>query len=248
MIPPITPNSNVDDAEEPVPHHEEVRHSFEAEMDALRRDTVHLGTLVVENARRSAEAIHENDLGLAEEVVAADGEIDQRATNLERQLFEVMARQQPVAGDLRFLVSSTRMVYELERTGDLVVNCADALLRNEGFELSAASRGLLDRTAREAADILAKSLDCLADLDAETGAALEDDDDVVDEIVGEFFAGLGKESENHGLETAIQLSRVGRYLERIADHAVNIAEHVTFIVTGAFPEESHPPHPAPDEG
>ena len=166
--------------------------------------------------------------------VTSPNGVDPRA-ELARQLLEVMARQQPVAGDLRFLVSSTRMIYELERTGDLVVNCARALLRNEGLELTSHARGLLDRAAREAANILASSLDTLADLDAEAGARLEEDDDVVDETIGEFFGGLGKESETCGLDTVIELSRIGRYLERIADHGVNIGQHVHYIVTGTFP-------------
>ncbi len=225
-------------ATEPGPEREEIRHRFEESLDAVRRDSVALGSLVLENARRATEAMLNSDLGLAQRVVEADEEVNERYSELERRVFEILARQQPVAGDLRFLVSVTRMLYEIERTGDLVVNCATSLQRTEGFELSPATRGLLARVANEACRLWSRGLDVLADLDAEGGAGLEKEDDVVDDLVGEFFEILAAEAEMHGLETAIQMSRIGRYLERIADHAVNIGQHVTYIVTGSFPGDA----------
>ncbi len=220
------------------PHHDDIRQHFEEDLESIRRDTVRLGALVLENARRVAEAMLENDLDLGRQTVAADAEVDELASELERHVFETMARQQPVAGDLRFLVSITRMIYELERTGDLVVNCAKALAFGDGFDMSAQAHGVLARAARASAEVLALGLDSLADMDAELGARVDSDDDEVDDLVGEFYMLLPRESEAAGLENAISLSRVGRYLERIADHGVNIGQHVHYIVTGEFPGDA----------
>ncbi len=222
-----------------IPHHEEIRHHFDEDLDSIRQDTVRLGALVLENARRATEAMLENDLGLGARVAEADDEVNRLAHDLERHVFETMARQQPVAGDLRFLVSITRMVYELERTGDLVVNCAKALAHGDGFELSPQARGVLAQAAKASAEVLALGVDSLADLDADLGARLDSEDDRVDDLVGEFYTLLPRESDRGGLENAISLSRVGRYLERIADHGVNIGQHVHYIVHGSFPGEAH---------
>ena len=220
-------------------HHEDIRHRFESALDDIRRQTVLLGGLVLENTRRATEAMVENSLDLAHQVITADEEIDERYVELERRVFETMAREQPVAGDLRLLVSLTRILYELERSGDLAVNCAKAMVHNDGLGLSARLQTLLDRMSREAAQVFARGVDVLADMDAEAGAGLEAEDDVVDDLVGEFYTIIGQESELYGLENAIQLSRIGRYMERIADHGVNIGQHVTYIVTGAFPDDHH---------
>ncbi len=221
-----------------MPYHEEIRHHFDEDLDSIRRDTVRLGSLVLENARRATEAMLENDLELGSAVVEADREVDDLAHELERHVFETMARQQPVAGDLRFLVSITRMIYELERTGDLVVNCAKALAYGDGFEISARARGVLAQAARAAAEVFALGVDSLADLDPDLGARLDSEDDRVDDLVGEFYTLLPRESDTAGLENAISLSRVGRYLERIADHGVNIGQHVHYIVRAEFPGEA----------
>jgi len=221
---------------EPVPHSEEVRHKFEAQMAEERHGAVALGGLVLENQKRVAEAMLANDLELAKSVIDADDEVDAKYEELETAVFHTLALQQPVAGDLRLLVSLTRILYELERTGDLVVNCAKMLQRSEGFDLSPRLRGVLTTLTTEASALFARSLDALADLDGDLGAQLDADDDVVDETAGEWFEGMTEAAENHGVEGAILLSRIGRFQERIADHAVNIGQHVTYIVTGEFPE------------
>ena len=220
-----------------VPHHEAVRHRFEERLNQVRQDAVALSGLVLENARRAGEAMLDGNLDLAQQVIDADDEVDERYEELERSVFETLARQQPVAGDLRFLVAMTRMLYEIERTGDLVVNCAKAVVRSEGLTLTPHLRGLLSTLTTESSALWARSLDVLAELDAEGGAAMEAADDVVDEAASVWFQSMGEAAEAHGLENAILLSRLGRFLERIGDHAVNIGQHVTYIVTGSFPED-----------
>jgi phosphate transport system protein len=216
---------------------DDTRHHFDETLDAILRGTVELGALVHENLHRTTEALLENELDLAQQALEADDEIDAQYAALEHRVFEVMARQQPVAGDLRFLVAMTRVLYEIERSGDLAVNAAKGLIRREGYVLPADIHGLLARMSREAAQLFREGLDALADLDASASPRIEAADDVVDDLVGDLYTAIAQSSGDLGFDIAVELSRVGRYMERIADHAVNIAEHVTFIVTGSFPED-----------
>ncbi|MFH1104565.1 MAG: phosphate signaling complex protein PhoU [Actinomycetota bacterium] len=220
--------------------HRDVRHHFGESLEEIKAGILQLGGLVLENTRRTAEALLDNRLDLARAVIAADEEIDTRYAALEFRVFEVIARQQPVAGDLRFLVSITRILYEIERSGDLAVNCAKGLVRRDGYTLSPAVHSLLARMSRSSADLFQQSLEALAALDASAGERLNVADDEVDDLVGQLYRAIGERSDDLGFDTALELSRVGRYMERIGDHAVNIAEHVTFIVTGEFPKANVP--------
>jgi len=99
---------------------------------------------------------------------------------------------------------------------------------------SEATRQLAAETAR----VFGQGIDALAELDPELGKRLDDEDEVVDDLVDDFYNTLVPQAEQHGFEQAMALSRIGRYLERIADHAVNIGERVAFIVEGSFPDHS----------
>jgi phosphate transport system protein len=213
----------------------EIRHRFDAELDGIRHASVALGSLVLENATRLTEALLESRLDLAQQTIDADDQVDHAYIDLERRVFRVIALQQPVAGDLRFLISVIRIAHEIERSGDLVVNCAKGILRQQGFHLGSSFQSVLSRLCRGALDLFGRSIESLADLDPEAGQRLDHEDDVVDASVGEFYTLLATEAEGMHVDTAIELSRVGRYMERIADHAVNIGEHIGFAVTGIFP-------------
>lgn len=220
---------------DPSGHHDETRHHFTDILAEIRSGIVEMGALIVENARRAGVAIVENRLDLVPVVIAADDEIDARYAALEKLTFETMARQQPVARDLRFLVSATRILYELERSGDLVVHLAHVLDRIHAFPDSPHLRNLLERLVEESTSLLARSMDVFGAMDAAGGEQLDREDDLVDEIVAEFYREIGKESDAIGLEAGIALTRMGRFLERIADHGVNVGEHTTYIVTSEFP-------------
>ena len=219
-------------------HHEDLRSHFDAMLAEIRQGLVELGSLVTENLRRAGEAMREGRLELIAEVRAADEEVDRRYIELERRTFETLARQQPVATDLRFLVAATRILYEQERSGDLVVNCVNMLEREEGFPDIPSLRALLDRTVETTARIWAMSVDALAEMQPEAGIRVDRADDELDELISTFYTEIGSQSEAMGLESAIAMSRVGRFLERIGDHAVNIAENVTYILTAEFPNTS----------
>lgn len=220
-------------------HSDDTRRRFSEALDTALRNTVELGALVLDNVRRASEALLENRLDTARAVIEADLEIDHKYAALEYRIFEIMARQQPVAGDLRFLVSLTRILYDIERSGDLAVNCAKGLIRRDGYTLPPTIHSLMARMSRSSADIFHQGLEALAALDATAGERLNVADDEVDELVGELYSVIADRSDDMGFDVAVELSRVGRYMERIGDHAVNIAEHITFIVTGEFPQDAH---------
>lgn len=219
--------------------HDETRHHFDEALDEIKAGVVELGGLVEENLRRAGVAAGEGQLDLIPSVIAADEAIDRRYSELERLTFMTIARHQPVAIDLRFLVSATRLLYELERSGDLVVNLASTLERIHGIPSSPALQGLLERLFEESGAMLARSMEVFGAMDAEAGRSLDEEDDVVDDLVAEFYEEIGREGDAIGLEAGIALTRIGRFLERIADHAVNVGEHTAYVVTAAFPGHTH---------
>lgn len=217
----------------------DLRTGFDEILKEIQAGLVEIGSLVTENLRRAGEAMGEGRLELIPEVRRADLEIDRLYQELEHRTFETLARQSPVARDLRFLVATTRILYEQERSGDLVVNCVNMLEREEGFPELANIRALLSRVVDSSARIFADSVDAIADMDATAGPRLDIADDEVDTYVSRLYTEIGQEANNLGLETAIAMSRVGRFLERIADHAVNIAENITYVETSQFPDVHH---------
>lgn len=212
------------------------RHHFDDELAGAKQEAIRLGGLVLENIKRTSEAILENRLQLVSEVIQADDEVDRRYAVLLDHVFEVVARQQPVAGDLRFLITLTRIIHEIERSGDLAVNTVKALNRSAGFELPPKLRGTLARLCQDSAVIFAAAVDALADLDAEAGRALDDQDDEIDLRVDMLYEALLAQEDRVPRDIALELALVGRYMERIADHAVNVGDDVAYIVTGSFPK------------
>jgi phosphate transport system protein len=222
-----------------LPHdHQDGRHHFSEVLDEIHQGLVKMSSIVLENTRRAGDAMVEGRLDLVETVRDTDEQVNALYTHLERLTFETLARQQPVAGDLRFLVSASRMLYEIERSGDLAVNLVNILDREHGFGRHEAITPLLERMVTASCKVFALAVDAVADMTEDAGTVLDEADDEVDDLVAEFYAQVGRYSETIGLETAIAYSRVGRFLERIADHGVNLGENVTYIVTAAFPEDS----------
>ncbi len=215
------------------------RHHFEEQLHTIQQQLVTMGSLVLENVRLAGDAMVEDRLDLVEKVRDADNRVDEMYLETEKLTFGTLARQQPVAGDLRFLVAATRILYELERSGDLAYNCVKMLQRLYGFSQHAVITPLLEATVLASCKVFAMGIDALADLDPDAGTKIDEADDEVDDLVSRFYTVVGKHSAEIGLEQAIGLSRVGRFLERIADHAVNIGEHITYVVTAELPGESH---------
>ena len=215
----------------------ELRHHYDDELDAIRTSIIDMGILVLANIQKAGIVITENRLDEVAEVQAADLPVNERYRSCEAKVFQVLALQQPVASDLRFLVASTRIVYEIERSGDLAVNLVTALARIDGIPADPMLESLLAQLAQESATVFGQGIEALATMDSEIGTNAEESDEVVDDLTASLYKAVTARQDGLGLEAAVALFRMGRFFERIADHGVNIAENVTFMVTGAFPDE-----------
>ena len=214
----------------------EIRKQYHEQLEELRSDTVRLAAMATEAIAAGTQALLDADLGAAERVVAGDEELDELTHTIEEHCYFVLARQSPLAGELRTVIAILRVIHEVERCGDLMVNVAKATRRLYPHGLEPKVRGLLERMGAQAVDQLRLAIEAFHEGDALQAAALADMDDVMDDLQKALFRAifsLGAPDES-ALQRAVQVALVGRYYERIADHAVNISERVRFMVTGAW--------------
>ena len=214
----------------------QTRKLFHEELDQLHADAVRLAAMASESIQAGTACLLDLDLGAAKAVIAGDKVLDDLTHSIEERTYLLLARQQPMAVDLRMLVTTLRTIHELERIGDLMVNVAKAARRLYPGPLDPKVRGIIDRMRSQATAQLDLATETFAERDPTKASALEDMDDVMDDLQKElyrtiFAAGAHEESE---LQRAVQVALLGRYFERIADHAVNIGERVRYMVTGEF--------------
>jgi phosphate transport system protein len=214
----------------------ESRPTFHHQLADIQRDLVRLAARVTESITAGTEALLDLDQTAAQAIIEGDDEVDDLSADIEERCFNLLARQQPMAGDMRALVTAIRLTSEIERSGDLVVNVAKATRRILGAEMSASLRGLLESMAVEAVKLFRSSMDAYDEGDAALAAALDGLDDRLDNLHREYIqAILELYAEHRDIQPAVQLALVGRYYERIGDHAVNIGECVRYMVTGWLP-------------
>jgi phosphate transport system protein len=210
-----------------------VRAAFRAELDGIMDSLVEMTKLVGTAMGHATTALLEAELQLAESVISADETVDLLYREVEERSLELLARQGPVAGDLRLVVNGLRMVADLERMGDLALHVAKVSRRRyPSSAIPPEMRGTIREMGQVAVDIVAKAGRVIATRDVEKAAELERDDDVMDGLHRKLFTGLLSPSYDGGVETAIDVTLVGRYYERFADHAVSVARRVVVIVTG----------------
>ena len=216
-----------------------MRDAFHEELDAIQATLVTMGEMVATAMSRSSEALLKADVKLAEQVISEDEKLDTLHHDLEARAINLMARQQPVAQDLRILVTSLRMSADLERMGDLCHHIAK-LARMRFPEVAVPSELLviIGNMGTTAVKIIEKSTRVVKTQDLQAAIELETDDDEMDKLHRALFVALLDDSWTHGIETAIDMTLLGRYYERCADHAVSIARRVYFLVKGEYASES----------
>lgn len=220
----------------------ELRKAFHEELDEVAEDVVRLGALAAQSIEAGTDAFLDADLGAAERLVANDRVLDELMHQIESHAYLLLARQQPMAVDLRTLVTVLRVIHELERVGDLMVNVAKAARRLYPYQLDPKVRGLIHNMRSQAISQLTVAVEAFAQRDPGRAAALGDMDDAMDDLQKDLFRAIfasGADDEA-SLQRAVQIALVGRYFERIADHAVNTGERVSFMVTGHFIDEDSP--------
>jgi phosphate transport system protein len=208
--------------------------------EEFRSDLLEIGRLLVSMAeavqtamRRATTALLTADRAAAEAVVANDQEIDDLDRRVEDAVYDVLARQAPVASDLRLVVTALHIAADLERMGDLADHVAKtALRRHPSPAVPAELRGVIGQMAEVADRIAGKIGTCLSSQNAVVAAQLDRDDDAMDDLHRELLAILLGDDWPYGVETAIDGALLGRFYERYADHAVNAGRHVVYLVTG----------------
>jgi phosphate transport system protein len=219
---------------------QEQRKSFHQELELIGDDIVRLAAMATEFIPRGTEVLLSMDLRGAQALIEDDDILDELSIEIEDRCYHVLALQQPMASDLRAIVTAIRLTSEIERSADLMVNVAKGTRRIYPVEFDPRVRGLIERMSEEAARLYKVAIDAYVEQDASLAAALDDMDDELDSLHKDYIEAIfeSHHSSNIGLEAAVQLALIGRYYERIGDHAVNVGNRVEYMVTGWLPEHS----------
>jgi phosphate transport system protein len=213
-----------------------MREAFHDQLESIFDDLAAICSQVEEAVANATKALLEGDAEIAERVISADDLIDQARLRVEDTAFSLLSLQAPVAGDLRVVVAALRMVTELERMGDLSVHVAKiARLRVPNVAVPAEIRPTISRMAEVAEDMVKRVHEVILSRDVTSAIEVGRDDAEMDQLRRQSFTQLLSDSWDQGVEAAVDVALLGRYYERIADHAVSVANRVVYIVTGEFP-------------
>ena len=208
-----------------------VRH-FQEELDGLKTRLLEMGGLAEEEVRLSIQGLVERDHALLERVMRGDGPLNSLHIEIDNRCFMLLALHQPMAADLRTIVAAVKINTDLERVGDLAVNIAEAAVR---YAQHPPVKRLIDipLMAGLAQSMLRDSLDAFVRRDAELAQRVLDEDDKLDALKTQIFRELLTYmlQDPSTIEPALDLILISRHLERIGDHATNIAEDVIFIIS-----------------
>jgi phosphate transport system protein len=210
-----------------------MRDAYFDQLDSIVDDLVAMTHVVQTAVSRSTRALLTADAEVAERVISDDADVDAARERIEERCFELLALQQPVASDLRMLVAALRMVADLERMGDLSVHVAKvARLRVPDVAIPDELVPTIDRMAAVAERMVGQAASVIAERDVEGAIALEESDEEMDQLRRSSFRRMLADDWAHGVEPAVDIALLGRYYERIADHAVSLARRVVYLVTG----------------
>ena len=216
-----------------------MRERFQEELDGVSATLVEMAGLVKIAMENATTALLTADLNLAEKVIAEDLIIDQIQHDLDAKTITLIAQQGPVATDLRTLVTSLRMSADLERMGDLAHHIAkSARMRYPATAVPPELSLTIEEMSRVCSKIIEKVAFVVKNRDTERALEVERDDDEIDSLHRKIIQTLLDPSWKHGVETAVDMTLLGRYYERCADHAVSIARRVYFLVTGSYANEN----------
>ena len=221
-----------------------MRVTLQEEIDTLQASLLEEGELVLRALRGSVNALRENDPELADEVIAFDDEVDRQYLALEQAIESLLARQTPVATDLRFVLAVLHSNLHLERMADLCVTVAKLTKLAHGLPPDANIVEGFDEVGSRAEEMIRVALDSFANRDVEGAESLVELDELIDRTnrrVVKYVMELGSDPERR--EWGLRMLLISRCLERIGDHAVDIGEQTAYLVTGEFREFTDASHP-----
>ena len=214
-----------------------MRDVYHGELDEIADKVVEMTRLVATMMDQSTRALLDADLETADRALADDVKIDALRDDLEDRSFSLIAQQQPVATDLRVLVSTLHLVADLERMGYLALHIAKiARLRYPDLAVPTEARDVISQMGEVAMSLVQKVAEVVEGRDVELAQAIEAEDDSMDALRRKLFTIVLSPNWAHGTEAAIDMTLLGRYYERYADHAVAVARRTIFIVTGEHPD------------
>ena len=216
------------------------RKLFVEQLDDVRTELLRLGGLVCEAVPVATACLLDSDLDGARRLIEADDVMDTLTLEIEERCYQLLVLQSPMAGDLRIVVTALRLASEIERCGDIASNIAKAARRLYYVDLDPKLRGMIVRMSDLAIRLFTFALGAYADADEGRAAALDDFDDELDNLHRAFIEAIfeSHRTQDLDLRVGVQLALVGRFYERLGDHAVNIGERVRYQVSGWVPEQS----------
>jgi phosphate transport system protein len=220
------------------------RRQFHEELESLELDVLAMGELAEQALRKAMEALTARDPDVADAVIAGDDEIDDRYLSVERRWLELLALQTPVASDLRLVSAILHINLHLERIGDMAVNIAKIAKLTRQLPTNSTILTHLQEMADVVRPMIRTVLDAFVRRDLKLASSLPEMDDPVDRLNRGMYREVAAcAGDPQMLEWAIRMMVVSRQLERVGDHAVDIAEQVAFLLTGEFQEFSDASHP-----
>lgn len=216
----------------------EIRSQLDERLAMIQADLAEMIETVAVRVGEVTSAMLEGDIETADQLIAGDDEIDLLSLRVEEGCVETLIREQPVASDLRFVVAAIHMNSDVERSGDLVANIAKAVGRLQGAHPDHHVRDLVARMSSEAQTLLRRASESFVTRDAELAASIDELDDLLDDLHYRYIQHVISDARRGDLDPqqSLQLALVGRFYERIGDHAENIGERVRYIVDGWLPE------------
>ena len=210
-----------------------MREIFKQEMEQLGEELLTMARLMCSAIEKATQSLETADLTLAEEVIDADSHIDEIERSLDERGVSLLARQQPVATDLRIVVSALRLSATMERMGDLARHLAH-VARGRYPEVASTGRmqEILRQMGEQAVKVARQVVELLETRDLNLAEKIEADDDVLDRLHRESFQVVLDDDEQLTRQQLVDAVLLGRYLERFGDHGVSVARRISFLVTG----------------
>jgi phosphate transport system protein len=220
------------------------RTRFHEELDALETAVIVEGELAEQAVAKAMDALLHRDQELATKVVADDDLIDEKYLEIERRTFDLLARQTPVATDLRLVLAILHINLHLERIGDMAVNIAKVFLATQDLPTSEAVLSHLREMTDVVREMLRTALQSFAQRDIDLALSLPEMDEPVDRLNRNMYRQIVILAEDPGaLEWGVRTNVISRQLERVGDQAVDIGEQIAFLLTGEFREFTDASHP-----
>ncbi|MEV4142960.1 phosphate signaling complex protein PhoU [Amycolatopsis sp. NPDC049691] len=213
-----------------------MREAYHVELEQLADHLAAMSVQVADAMERATRALLEVDLSLAEQVISDDAKVDDARAQCEEQAYALLALQAPVATDLRTVLAAIHAAESLERMGDLALHVAKAARRRHPEPvLPEAVRPYFAEMGEVAVKLARQTEQVIKSKDVEAAKTLESDDDQVDDIHRHLFTVIMDREWPHGVAAAVDVTLLGRFYERYADHAVSVAKRMIFVVTGKMP-------------